>query len=167
MGVSRAAIWAHIENLREAGFKIIASPHRGYQLVGCPEKLIAEDLESRVFEHQIIGGSVRVLNSTTSTNDEAERLAADQEPEGLVVFSESQTHGRGRMGRKWSSPAGKGLWFSILLRPILSANECTQLTVASAVSLVRAINETTGITPDIKWPNDLLIRKKKIAGILT
>jgi len=167
MGVSRAAIWAHIENLREAGFKIIASPHRGYQLVGCPEKLVAEDLESRVFEHQIIGGSVRVLNSTTSTNDEAERLAADQEPEGLVVFSESQTHGRGRMGRKWSSPGGKGLWFSILLRPILSANECTQLTVASAVSLVRAINETTGITPDIKWPNDLLIREKKIAGILT
>ena len=167
MGVSRAAIWAHIENLRESGFEIIASPHRGYELLGSPEKLVSEDLESRISKNQIIGRKVHVLDSTTSTNDEAEKFASDQEPEGLVVFSESQTHGRGRMGRKWSSPGGKGLWFSVLLRPSLSANECTQLTVASAVSLVRAINETTGITPDIKWPNDLLIRKKKIAGILT
>ena len=167
IGVSRAAIWAHIENLRNAGFEIIASPHRGYELLGSPEKLVCEDLESRIPENQIIGRKVHVLDSTTSTNDDAEKFASEREPEGLVVFSESQTRGRGRMGRKWSSPGGKGLWFSILLRPSLSANECTQLTVASAVSLVRAINETTGIEPDIKWPNDLLIHGKKIAGILT
>ena len=166
-GISRAAIWAHIENLRKAGFEIVASPHRGYELVRCPEKLVSEDLESRISKNQIIGRRVHVLDSTTSTNDEAEKFASDQEPEGLVIFSESQTHGRGRMGRKWSSPGGKGLWFSILLRPSLSANECTQLTVASAVSLVHAINETSGITPEIKWPNDLLICGKKIAGILT
>jgi BirA family biotin operon repressor/biotin-[acetyl-CoA-carboxylase] ligase len=167
MGISRAAIWAHINNLRESGFEIIASPHRGYELISSPEKFVAEDLESRVHEKQLIGKRIRVMDSTTSTNDEAIKYAFSQGPEGLVVLSESQTQGRGRMGRKWSSPEGKGLWFSVLLRPRLTANECTQLTVAAAVSLRRAINEFTGATPDIKWPNDLLVKGRKIAGILT
>jgi BirA family biotin operon repressor/biotin-[acetyl-CoA-carboxylase] ligase len=108
-----------------------------------------------------------VLPQTTSTNDEASRAALEDHPEGLVIFAESQSAGRGRMGRRWSSPAGRGLWFSVLLRPSLAPSECTQLTAASANALVRAIQSTTGITPEIKWPNDLLIKGKKIAGILT
>jgi len=167
MGVSRAAIWAHIKNLRELGFEIIASPHRGYELICSPENIVAEDLESRVRAKQIIGRSIYVMETTTSTNDVAGKYASNHEAEGLVVFSESQTRGRGRMGRKWASIRGKGLWFSILLRPKLTANECTQLTIAAAVSLVRAIKGITGTAPEIKWPNDLLIEGKKIAGILT
>jgi len=167
MGVSRTAIWSHINNLRESGFEIIASPHRGYELISSPSKIVAEDLESRVQEKQLIGKRIRVMEATTSTNDEAIKYASSQEPEGLVVLSESQTLGRGRMGRKWSSPKGKGLWFSVLLRPSLTANECTKLTIAAAVSLRRAINQITGATPDIKWPNDLLVKGRKVAGILT
>jgi BirA family biotin operon repressor/biotin-[acetyl-CoA-carboxylase] ligase len=165
--VTRAAVWSHIESLREAGFEIIASPHRGYQLVSTPDALLAVDLQSRLIQDQVIGSTVRVLQNTTSTNDEANRAALEGHPEGLVIFAESQSAGRGRMGRRWSSPTGRGLWFSVLLRPSLTPGECTQLTAASANALVRAIQSATGITPEIKWPNDLLIKGKKIAGILT
>jgi BirA family biotin operon repressor/biotin-[acetyl-CoA-carboxylase] ligase len=167
LGVTRAAVWSHIESLREAGFEIIASPHRGYHLVTAPDALLAVDLQSRQRNGQLIGNAIRVLPQTTSTNDEASRAALEGHPEGLVIFAESQSAGRGRMGRRWSSPAGRGLWFSVLLRPSLAPSECTQLTAASANALVRAIQSTTGITPEIKWPNDLLIKGKKIAGILT
>jgi BirA family biotin operon repressor/biotin-[acetyl-CoA-carboxylase] ligase len=167
LGVTRAAVWSHIELLRAAGFEIIASPHRGYQLVSKPDALLAVDLQSRLATGQVIGNVIRVLPQTTSTNDEASRAALEDHPEGLVIFAESQSAGRGRMGRRWSSPAGRGLWFSVLMRPSLAPSECTQLTAASANALVRAIQSTTGITPEIKWPNDLLIKGKKIAGILT
>ena len=165
--VTRAAVWSQIESLREAGFEIIASPHRGYQLISAPDALLAVDLQSRLIQDQVIGNAVRVLQNTTSTNDEASRAALEGHPEGLVIFAESQSAGRGRMGRRWASPTGRGLWFSVLLRPSLAPSECTQLTATSANALVRAIQSTTGITPEIKWPNDLLIKGKKIAGILT
>src|SRR5204863_6841404 len=87
--------------------------------------------------------------------------------EGVVVFAESQTKGRGRVGRKWLSPAKRGLWFSILLGPDLRPQEATQLTVASGTALRRAIQMHTSLKTEIKWPNDILIRGKKAAGILT
>src|SRR6185436_2269397 len=104
---------------------------------------------------------------TTSTNDVIEKLARDRLKEGVVVLAESQTKGRGRLGRKWISPSRKGLWFSVLLRPRLSPQAATQLTIASANALVRGIRDQTGLTAEIKWPNDILVRGKKIAGILT
>jgi BirA family biotin operon repressor/biotin-[acetyl-CoA-carboxylase] ligase len=96
-----------------------------------------------------------------------EMLARDGVKEGAVVFAEAQTKGRGRLGRKWMSPTHKGLWFSILLRPDLRPQETTQLTVASATALRRAIKTVTGLSAQIKWPNDLLIGGKKVVGILT
>ena len=108
-----------------------------------------------------------VFERTTSTNDVIEKLARDGVKEGVVVFAESQTLGRGRLGRKWISPERKGLWFSILLRPDLRPQETTQLTVASATALRRAIQSETGLKPEIKWPNDILVGGKKVAGILT
>jgi BirA family biotin operon repressor/biotin-[acetyl-CoA-carboxylase] ligase len=108
-----------------------------------------------------------VFEQTTSTNDVIEKLARDGVREGVVVFAESQTSGRGRLGRKWISPERKGLWFSILLRPDLRPQEATQLTVASATALRRAIQGETGLSPEIKWPNDILAGGKKVAGILT
>ena len=167
LGVSRAAVWSQIESLREVGFEIVASPHRGYQLVSSPDTLLADDMMSRLGKVNVIGREIMVLQQTTSTNDEIEKAAMNGHEEGLVVFAESQTHGRGRMGRRWSSPAGKGLWFSFLLRPRLAPGECTQLTAATATALVRAIQDKTNISPEIKWPNDLMIQGKKVAGILT
>ena len=167
LGISRAAIWARIEELRGLGYDIEASPHLGYRLWNSPDVLHADDLLARLGDVNIIGRDIRVFEETTSTNDVIEKLARDGVKEGVVVFAESQTRGRGRLGRKWISPARKGLWFSALLRPNLRPQEATQLTVASATALVRAIISVTELKPRIKWPNDILIRGGKVAGILT
>lgn len=167
LGVSRAAIWARIEELRALGYDIQAGPHKGYQLLSSPDVLHGDDLMSRVVGNKVVGREVRVFEKTDSTNDVIEKLARDGVKEGFVVLAESQTKGRGRLGRTWVSPARKGLWMSVLLRPRLTPQAATRLTVASATALARAIREITTITPEIKWPNDLLVRGKKIAGILT
>jgi BirA family biotin operon repressor/biotin-[acetyl-CoA-carboxylase] ligase len=167
LGVSRAAVWARIEDLRSFGYEIEASPHQGYKLLNVPDLLHADDLLSLIPHGQIIGRDIRVFEATQSTNDVIEKLARDGVPEGVVVFAESQTQGRGRLGRKWLSPARKGLWFSVLLRPDLRPQAATQLTVAAATALVRAINAQSSLNPEIKWPNDILVRGKKVAGILT
>ncbi|MSR66942.1 MAG: biotin--[acetyl-CoA-carboxylase] ligase [Pedosphaera sp.] len=167
LGITRAAIWARIESLRNQGYEIVASPHIGYRLVRSPDKLNADDLRSQIAPKQIIGRELRVLEQTTSTNDEAERLARTGAPEGLAVFAESQTKGRGRLGRSWSSPPRKGVWVSVLLRPPFSPAETTRLTVMSAVSVARTIRLQTELKPEIKWPNDILIKGRKTAGILT
>jgi len=165
--VSRAAIWSRIEELRKVGFDIEAGPHFGYRLTGEPDALLADDLLARLGKTRVIGRDIQVFEQTTSTNDVIEKLARDGVKEGVVVFAESQTKGRGRLGRKWISPARKGLWFSILLRPDLRPQETTQLTVASATALRRAIISETNLQPEIKWPNDILLGGKKVAGILT
>ncbi len=165
--ISRAAIWSRIEELRSLGYEIQAGPHFGYRLVGEPDALHADDLLARLGKTKIIGRDIRVFEQTTSTNDVIEKLARDGVKEGVVVFAESQTKGRGRLGRKWISPNRKGLWFSILLRPDMRPQETTQLTVASATALRRAIVSETKLQPEIKWPNDILIGGKKVAGILT
>jgi BirA family biotin operon repressor/biotin-[acetyl-CoA-carboxylase] ligase len=165
--ISRAAVWARIEDLRRAGFDISASPHFGYKIIGEPDALIADDLLARLGKTKVVGRDIRVFEETTSTNDVIEKFARDGAKEGVVVFAESQTRGRGRLGRKWTSPTHKGLWFSVLLRPKLSPQETTQLTVASATALRRAIRNVTGLSAEIKWPNDLLVGGKKIVGILT
>ncbi len=167
LGISRAAVWARIEELRRLGYEIEASPVHGYRLLSAPDLLHADDLLARLGKTRVIGRDVRVFEQTTSTSDVVEKLARDGVAEGVVVFAESQTRGRGRLGRKWFSPARKGLWFSVLLRPPLRPQETTQLTIAAATALVRAIKAQTGLDPEIKWPNDILIRGKKVAGILT
>jgi len=167
LAISRAAVWARIEELRQAGYEIEAGPHFGYRLVSSPDALHADDLLARLGKTKVVGRDIRVFEETTSTNDVMEKLARDGVKEGVVVFAESQTKGRGRLGRKWMSPTHQGLWFSILLRPELRPQESTQLTVASATALHRAIKSVTGISAEIKWPNDLLIGGKKVVGILT
>lgn len=167
LGVSRAAVWSHIEELRRLGYGIVAGPHSGYRITDEPDALLADDLLARLGKSYVIGRDIHVFEQTTSTNDVIEKFARDGVREGVVVFAESQTRGRGRLGRKWDSPARKGLWFSILLRPDLRPQETTQLTVASAIALRRAISSQTRLPIEIKWPNDILISGKKAAGILT
>jgi BirA family transcriptional regulator, biotin operon repressor / biotin---[acetyl-CoA-carboxylase] ligase len=167
LAMTRAGVWAHIESLRALGYDIEASPHHGYRLLSAPDALHADDLSARLGKVRVIGREIHVFQETTSTNDVAARLARGGAKEGAVVFAESQTKGRGRMGRTWISPAGKGLWFTVLLRPDCPPQGTTQLTVAAATALARAVTLQTGIVPEIKWPNDILIRGRKIAGILT
>jgi len=167
LGMTRAGIWGHIEQLRSHGYDIEATPHLGYRLFGTPDALHADDLYSRLGPTRVVGREIHVFRETTSTNDVTARLARGGAAEGAVVFAESQTKGRGRMGRAWLSPAGKGLWFTVLLRPDIPPKQATQFTVAAATALTRAILAETGIVADIKWPNDILIRGRKVCGILT
>ena len=167
LGITRAAIWARIEELRQLGYEISASPHQGYQLQSVPDRLVADDLIGLVAGNHVIGRDIRVFEETNSTNDIVEKLARDGVKEGAVVFAEAQTRGRGRLGRKWLSPARRGLWFSVLLRPDLRPQAATQLTVAAATALCRAIRAQTELTPQVKWPNDILINGRKVAGVLT
>jgi BirA family biotin operon repressor/biotin-[acetyl-CoA-carboxylase] ligase len=167
LGITRAAVWGRIEELRQLGYEVDASPHRGYRLRSVPDVLHADDLWSRLGKVRCVGRDIRVFRETTSTNDVAEKLGHDGAAEGVVVFAESQTRGRGRMGRRWVSPSRRGLWFSALFRPRLRPEAVTQMTVLAAVSVARAIRIGTGLAVEIKWPNDLLLGGRKVAGILT
>ncbi len=166
LGVSRTAVWARIEELRGLGYEIEAGPHRGYRLIKAPDLLHADDLMAQLGGHRVVGREIAVFQETTSTSDIADRLARDGIKEGMVVFAESQTKGRGRLGRRWHSPARKGLWFTLILRPDMPPSAATRFVIGAAVALSRAVREVTGIQPEIKWPNDLLIRGRKVAGIL-
>ena len=165
-GVSRTAIWKEIEKLRAEGYKIIAQPHEGYRLVEIPDRLTAQELTWNL-QTQRIGRKVHAYDSTDSTMDLAHRLAAAGEPEGSVVVAEGQTQGRGRVGRRWLSPKGKGIYASIILRPSLPLAEVPRVTLLAAVAAARAVESHAGLAPQIKWPNDVLINGKKVAGILT
>jgi len=167
LAMTRAAVWARIEALRRLGFDIEASPHKGYRLLGAPNRLFADDLLARLPKTRVVGRAIQVFEETNSTNDLVDRLARDGVAEGMVIFAEAQTRGRGRLGRAWVSPKGQGLWMSALLRPALPPQSATRLTIAAATALARAIRQQTGLAPEIKWPNDILLKGRKVAGILT
>ncbi len=161
-----ANVTAQISELEELGYVIESHPHLGYRLVKSPDRLIADDIKARL-KTRVIGSEVIVFDQTASTNDVIEHMARSQDREGLVVFAESQTRGRGRHGRAWASPRGKGLWFSVLLRPKLAPAAVTRITVAASVAVAGAVRKITGLDARIKWPNDVTVRGKKLAGILT
>jgi BirA family transcriptional regulator, biotin operon repressor / biotin---[acetyl-CoA-carboxylase] ligase len=167
LGVTRTAVWLRIQELRMLGYEIEASPHLGYRLVSAPDVLHADDLKVRLGPTKVVGRDIRVFQETTSTNDLMEKLARDGVAEGMALFAEKQTRGRGRLGRSWHSPHGLGVYVSILFRPKMPVPAITRLTIAAAASLARAIAGVTGLKPEIKWPNDLLLGGRKVAGILT
>ena len=167
IGENSAAIGQRVAELCRLGYEIESTPHFGYRLLSAPDVLHADDLMSRLRQPRVIGRDIRVFHETSSTNDVIEKLARDGVHEGAVVFAESQTKGRGRLGRKWVSPAGQGLWFSVLLRPQLPPRSVTEITIAAATAVARAIRTQTGLSPQIKWPNDILLANKKAVGILT
>ena len=164
-GITRAAIWKQINQLREIGYLIESTPRRGYKLLNLTTVLhpyeIKEGLPTKVF-----GRNIDYHAEIDSTNLRARKLAAQGAPEGTVVIAERQTNGRGRLGRNWSSQSGLGLWFSLILRPQVSVSDLGIVTILTAVSLSRAIREATGIQVQVKWPNDLLYQGSKLAGIL-
>lgn len=163
-GLTRAAVWKKIEELRSRGYLIDARTHLGYRLRGAPDTPYPEEVREGL-SASVFGREVFYLPSVTSTNEVAKKLAAEGCPEGTLVAAEEQTAGRGRLGRRWVSPPG-GLWFSLVLRPGLALTDLGLLTVAAAVALRRAVQAAAGVQAEIKWPNDLLVNGRKIAGIL-
>ncbi len=166
LDISRAGIWKHMEDLRAEGYTIEAVPHLGYKLISFPDKLLPSEIQFHL-NTKIIGKKIIQKENVTSTMDVAFEFGTKGEGEGLVVCAETQTKGRGRLGRSWNSPKGKGIYFSLLLRPRLSPMEVSKITLLSAVSLTNALKKITNLEYSIKWPNDILIHGKKVAGILT
>jgi len=166
LNVSRTAVWKQIRKLEAEGYAVEAVPRLGYRLTGKPSRLTLQELLPRL-RTKAFGRQIRLLDVVGSTQDELRRLAEEGAPEGTVVLAEQQTSGRGRLGRSWVSPPGKGIWMSLLLRPPVPLPLTPQLTLLAAVALSRAISKTVpGLAIGIKWPNDLLVGGKKISGIL-
>ncbi len=161
IGVSRNSVWKAVNQLREKGY-VITSGGGGYMLENrdiFDKHTIARHLKR---EHEIC-----IYKKEGSSNSIAKNMASDGAPEGTVVIVESQTQGRGRLGRSFLSSSENGLYMSIVLRPLIPVDECLNITVAGAAAVATAIEETSGVSCGIKWVNDIYINDKKCAGILT
>jgi BirA family biotin operon repressor/biotin-[acetyl-CoA-carboxylase] ligase len=165
LGITRAAVWKKILSLRKKGFVIEAVPSRGYRLISPP------DLSVEVILPRVQGGiwnDLRMYDSVESTNDLAMSLASkDGVSSGTVLVADRQTRGKGRLNRKWESPAGRNVYLSMVLRPELAPRDATILTVLAAVAGARAVRRVGNIPVTIKWPNDLVLSDRKLGGILS
>lgn len=166
LGLSRAAVWKAVEALRKDGYAIVSVPNRGYRLDGSPDRLSTGEL-SGALKGCVVGSQLICLRSVDSTNNYAKQKADEGAPHGTVVLADQQTGGRGRQGKSFASPAGSGLYLSALLRPDLPPMEVINLTAWTAVAVCDAVEAVIGERPDIKWTNDLILRGKKLCGILT
>ena len=165
LNVSRTAIWKQIKILQKYGYLIETVKNKGYRLISRPDVPIFEEITEGI-NTTIIGKKILYFKTIDSTNFYAKKLAKNGVEEGTIVVSEIQNNGRGRKNRSWFSPKG-GLWFSVILYPNIPPQKAMLVTMASSVAVAQGIIETTGLTPMIKWPNDLLIDNKKVCGILT
>ena len=161
---SRAAVWKRIAALRAQGYRIEARHAAGYVLAGAPDRVGPSELAPH-----LRGGwrDVRWLARVDSTQQVARDLARAGAAEGTAVVAEEQTAGRGRLGRTWHSPPGENLYCSVVLRPPRAPGEVPQIALVAGIAVAAAIEETTGRRPAIKWPNDVLLDGRKVAGILT
>ena len=164
LGVSRAAVWKAMETLRQEGYEISSAPRRGYWLEKSPDLLSPGELSR---PDRRVGRELVCLDQVDSTNNEIKRRAVGEVPDGLTVVAGEQTGGRGRRGRSFVSPPGKGLYLSALLKPDCPLGEVPALTAWSAVAVCDAIEELCGVRPGIKWPNDVILEGRKLCGILT
>lgn len=163
--VSRTAIWKHVHALKEMGYLIQAEPSRGYRLLATPDLLIPQEISAGLTA-QRIGRQLFCYREVDSTNRLAYQLAEEGALEGTTVVADSQSHGKGRLGRTWVSPPGVNLYCSIILRPPIQPTAASQLTFLSVVALARTIEQVTTLQPRIKWPNDVLVAERKVAGLL-
>ncbi len=165
LGVSRNAIWKGVKGLRALGYDIEAVTGRGYALGREADVLTAESVARRLMTPFPV--RVEVRREVSSTNDVLKAEAERGAPEGTVLIAEEQTAGKGRLGRRFLSPPGTGLYLSILLRPQFSAEQSLFITTAAAVAVAQAIEEVADVEAKIKWVNDVYIGGKKVCGILT
>lgn len=165
LGISRAAVWKHVVALRASGYAIETARARGYRLVSKPDPLTASGLRARLAT-RYLGADLRCVPLTGSTNSDVAERARQGAPEGTVVIADAQSAGRGRLGRSWVSVPGVNLYLSVLLRPSIVPAAAPQLSLLAGVAVAVTL-ERFGIEARIKWPNDVLLEGRKVAGILT
>jgi BirA family biotin operon repressor/biotin-[acetyl-CoA-carboxylase] ligase len=166
IGTTRSAVWRLVQQLRGLGVRIAGHPATGYRLESIPDLLLPEILTPLV-KGSMFAARIHHYFRVGSTNAEAMTAAAASEPEGSVFLAEEQTAGRGRGGHTWSSAKSQGIYCSVILRPELAPADVLALSLAAGIAVVEAIEQGTGLKPDLRWPNDVLVNGKKVCGILT
>ena len=164
--VSRTAVWKVINQLKEEGYVIDAVQNKGYRILSTPDILTEAEIKSRL-NTEWAGSKLSCLEETDSTNTDCKKFAEQGAKHGLLCTADTQISGRGRRGRAWESPKGTSISMTLLLRPEIKPNQAPQLTLVMALAVARAIRRISGETCSIKWPNDILMKDKKICGILT
>jgi BirA family transcriptional regulator, biotin operon repressor / biotin---[acetyl-CoA-carboxylase] ligase len=166
LNISRSAVWKYINELRSLGYAIDSSPRRGYMLIEEADLVIPDEVAIGL-NTVVMGKSIVYRQQVTSTQELADKLAREGAAEGTLVLAEQQINGRGRKGRVWDSPSKGGVYMSLILRPNLKPVNIIQIPLVAGVALARTIIDITGLPARIKWPNDIQIDYKKVAGILT
>ena len=166
LGVSRTAVWKVIRQLQEEGYQVDAARSRGYRIIDGPDVMTAEEVES-LLDTEWAGKPVVYYPETDSTNIRIRHLGDEGAPHGTLAVADRQTAGRGRRGRTWESPGGSCIYMSILLRPDLAPGKAPMLTLVMACGVAEGIMDCADVKVQIKWPNDIIVSGKKLAGILT
>ena len=162
--ISRVAVWKHIKKIQELGYNVESKQKLGYKLISNSELLLPWEITSNL-KTKTIGKQAYYFDSIDSTQNQALKMSKDVAYDGTVIVAAEQTGGKGRDGRKWVSPKG-GIWISIILHPKFDISITTLFPIASSLALSLAIEKTFSIKPELKWPNDLTINGKKVAGML-
>jgi BirA family biotin operon repressor/biotin-[acetyl-CoA-carboxylase] ligase len=166
MHISRSAIWKHVGVLRSEGYGIESSSNKGYLLQSSPDVLTVEEIRNSLDTRYVDIRDVVCLKETDSTNRRAKLLAEQGAPEGTLIVADTQSGGRGRRGRTWFSPAHTGIYTSLILRPSIPPGEAPRCALLTSVAVAESLLNGSGVRGTIKWPNDILVKGKKIAGIL-
>jgi len=162
--ISRVAIWKHIKKIQELGYVVESKQKLGYKLISNSNLLLPWEITNGL-KTKTIGQQAYYFDSLESTQNQALKMADDPTNNGSVIIAEKQTGGKGRSGRKWISPKG-GIWLSLILYPKFDISITTLFPIASSLALSKSIEQVFKISPELKWPNDLTIKSKKIAGML-
>jgi BirA family transcriptional regulator, biotin operon repressor / biotin---[acetyl-CoA-carboxylase] ligase len=167
LGITRSAVWKQINELRMMGYDISSSQKEGYRLTHTSNKLLPYEILKKL-QTRFIGKKMRYIENTPSTIWVGKQLCSEGDVEkmhGMVIIAEEQTGGVGRMGRAWVSPSG-GIWVTIVLKPHVPVDHIFMITMAGSIAVARAIRKEFNIGALIKWPNDIFIGNKKVAGLL-
>ncbi len=162
--ISRVAIWKHIKKIQALGYKIDSKQNLGYRLIDTTHLLLPWEITSEL-KTRHLGKKIYYFDTIDSTQNFATSIAKNKGDFGSVIIAESQTLGKGRQGRRWISPKG-GIWLSVILEPNFDIYKMTLIPFAVAVALANAIEKTLNIKTKLKWPNDLTLDNKKVAGII-
>ena len=165
LGVSRTAVWKGIQKLRQEGYVIEAVSNKGYRLAGTEDILNEDELKS-CRRTRWIGEEIHFFEVADSTNIRAKQLAEEGSCHGTLVAADRQDAGRGRRGKNWTSPAGLSVYMSLILKPRIKPQSASMLTLIAGLAVARALKEYAKVSPQIKWPNDIVIKGKKVCGIL-
>lgn len=166
LGISRNSVWKNINALKKDGYIIESLNNRGYVLSDKVSYLSKKVIEKNL-DTSFIGRNLEVTDSVDSTNTRLKNIPDSERQDGMVLVSDMQTGGRGRLGRSFVSPMFSGCYLSVMLRPRLPVSELNLITVIAAVAAVKAVKEVSGTDCSIKWVNDIMKDDRKIAGILT